>query len=41
MSARLDALKQEDPLLEQDLIAVFFTNLQLLIQNLGGGATLQ
>ena len=35
MSQRLDKLKQEDPILEMDLIATFFQNLAIVQQNLG------
>jgi hypothetical protein len=40
MSQRLDRLKQTDPLLDYDLTDVFFSNLQALITNLGGQATI-
>ena len=36
MSQRLDQLKQQDPLLEYDLVEVFRSNLSALVQHLGG-----
>jgi len=36
MSQRLDQLKQQDPLLEYDLVDVFRTNTTILVQTLGG-----
>ena len=35
MSSRMDQLKQNDPILEYDLIKIFHNNMEELMRNLG------